>query len=889
MNCSRSSFAALPKLETQQFTFTNGMELLVHEDHSAPVASIQAWVRTGSIHEGRFMGSGISHLLEHLLFKGTFRRSSNQIAQQIQDVGGYVNAYTSFDRTVYWVDLPAKGVPIGLDVLADAVFHSTLPEGEYAKEQEVIRREFAMGFDDPDRVLGERLFSTAYLTHPYKHPIIGHLDVFNALTRNDVLDYYRRRYAPNNVFFVVAGAVDAASVRGQLEELVGGLPRLALEPVWIPQEPVQTTTREGHTEGPTELARMNLAWHLPHSLHPDIPPLDLLASVLGDGRSARLYRTLRERLRLVHSVGAWTYTPSEPGLFGFSAVLEPEKREAVQAALLEEARKVRDEGVTQAELDKVRRMRLSGYLGSLSTARGRASDLGDSWMLCRNPDFSRVYAQSLADLETEDLRRVARQYLAPDHVTAVSLSPEGSTKQSAAAASKAERGGIRRTTLSNGLRVLYCAEARLPLVSLQIAFKAGRLVETAETNGVSKLFSRVLLKGTASRTADQLAEELESLGGGISADAGRAWVSVGVSVLREDLAKGMEILADVLHNAVFPVEAVEREREVQLAGIRAEREDPFAVAGQALRTNLLGGHPDGLPPLGTALSVAGLGREDLLAFRDRFCVARNGVLSVFGDIEEAEAAALVERFFATLNAGGEALREPPVPAALSGAVQVAEVIDKQQSVLMIGFRGVDMFHPDGAALSLLDEACSDLGSRMFVRIQEQLGLAYSVGSSQFSGLASGSFVFYVGTDPIKQTAVLAELRDEICQLARHGITEAELARAKAKALGGMEIRNQSLGAFAAGCTADELCGLGAEHYLIERERIGSVTMEEVREVAARYLGDAPAVTVIVAPVALESVGDGTPESRAACDDGASGGLVPAEDGNAGRGERLGCS
>ena len=196
------------------------------------------------------------------------------------------------------------------------------------------------------------------------------------------------------------------------------------------------------------------------------------------------------------------------------------------------------------------------------------------------------------------------------------------------------------------------------------------------------------------------------------------------------------------------------------------------------------------------------------------------------------------------------MREPPVPAPLGGPAQVAESIDKQQSVLMVGYRGVDMFHEDGAALSLLDEACSDLGSRMFVRIREQLGLAYSVGSSQFNGLACGSFVFYVGTDPIKQTAVLAELRDEIRQLAESGITEMELARAKEKALGAMEIRNQSLGAFASSCTADELCGLGAEHYLLERERIGSVTVEEVRRVARCYLGEGAAVTAIVGPLAV---------------------------------------
>jgi zinc protease len=248
-----------------------------------------------------------------------------------------------------------------------------------------------------------------------------------------------------------------------------------------------------------------------------------------------------------------------------------------------------------------------------------------------------------------------------------------------------------------------------------------------------------------------------------------------------------------------------------------------------------------------------LGREALLDFRDRFCVGRNGVLSVFGDIDEADTLEMARGFFGPLREGEDAMREPPVPAPLSGSVEVEEVVDKQQAVLMVGYRGVDMFHPDGAALSLLDEACSDLGSRMFVRIREQLGLAYSVGSSQFSGLSSGSFVFYVGTDPMKRTAVLAELRDEIRQLSEHGITEAELARAKEKALGGMEIRNQSLGAFASNCTADELCGLGAEHYLVERERIRAVTSEDVLRVARRYLGEAVAVTAAVGPLAAEAV------------------------------------
>ena len=849
----RPNTPLLPQLETRLFTLGNGLELLVHEDWSAPVASIQAWVQTGSIHEGQHLGSGISHLLEHMLFKGTEKRSGGALAQQIQDIGGYVNAYTSFDRTVYWVDLPSKGVPVVLDLISDAVFHSTLPPEEFAKEQEVIRREFAMGFDDPDRMQSERLFATAFQSHPYRQPVIGHLEVFNALSREDVLDYYKRRYAPNNVFFVVAGAVRAEEVAEQLARCVIDVPRLALAPVWVPGEPAQLAPREVHEEFDTELTRLSLAWHAPNGRHPDAPALDLLAAILGEGRSARLYRALREKRGIVHSVGAWTYCPAEVGLFGLSAVLDVENRDLVQAALLEELREIQERGVKSDEIARIRKRRLSGYLGSLSTARGRASDIGDSWMSCRNTDFSRIYGDLLAQVEPEEIQRVARHYIQTKGLNVVSLNPKGGARKATPAESVSVRGEIEKGALENGLRTLICRDERLPLVSLSIGFRAGRLVETRETNGISKLFSRVLLKGTSARSAEVIADTLESLGGGIGADAGKGTVTVGVSVLRDDLEAGLEILADVVRDALFPQEALERERSVQLAAIRSEREDPFAVAGQLLRSHLLEGHPDGFPAYGTVESVGAIRREDLLEFRDRYCVGRNGVLSVFGDIEPSQVRELVERYFGGLPAGEAALTQPPPPPPLCGTKFVETAVDRQQTVLMVGYRCPDIFHVDQAALCLLEEACSDLGSRLFVRIREQLGLAYSVGSSHFAGLSCGSFIFYVATDPEKQAAVLEELNREILALAQDGLGVAELCRAKEKFLGGMNLRNQNLAAFCASCLADELLGLGAEHYRRECSAVEEVSAANLCAVALRTFGEQPFVTAVVGPF-LDSKG-----------------------------------
>src|SRR5881398_3711066 len=283
-----------PPSSAQKWVLPNGLTIIVQEDHSAPVASVQAWCATGSIDEDAHLGAGLSHILEHMLFKGTKTRSTNAIAQKIQDVGGYINAYTSFDRTVFWIDVPKDGVGTALEVLSDAMMNSTLPPEEYQKEQEVIRREFAMGMDDPDRTIGLRLFATAYQRHPYRFPVIGEIEIYNQLTHEQVMQYYKTRYVPNNLTFVVVGDVDAQKVRQQLADLFKPYPEKSLKPVFIPAESPQLGRREAQQEFATELTHLSLAWHIPEVTSPDVPALDLLSTILGEGRSSRLYRRVRE-------------------------------------------------------------------------------------------------------------------------------------------------------------------------------------------------------------------------------------------------------------------------------------------------------------------------------------------------------------------------------------------------------------------------------------------------------------------------------------------------------------------------------------------------------------------------------------------------------------------
>jgi zinc protease len=846
---STDSSAAIqfPAADARTWTLPNGLGIIVQEDHSAPVASVQVWVETGSIHEDRHLGAGLSHILEHMLFKGTKTRGASEFAQRIQDAGGYINAYTSFDRTVYWIDIPAKGVPTALELLTDAVMNSTLPPEEYVKEQEVIRREFAMGYDDPDRVSGQQLFSQAYQEHPYRHPVIGHLDVFNGLHRDDVMAYYQARYVPNNMFFVVAGDVDPERVREQLATLFAPHPRRSLTPVFIPQEPAQLGRREAHIEFATELTRLNLAWHIPELTHPDVPALDVLAVVLGSGRSSRLYKRLREEAGLVHSVDAWCYAPGQAGLFGVDAILDPEKRPRVQAEILSMLEEIRGQGITEAELEKARRMALSHQLGAVTTMRGKASDLGSNWLLTRNLDFSRAYLDAIQRVTVEDIVRVVTAYCTDANLTLTSLNPTGSLVATTNTAPVNTAGEIQKFELSNGLRLLVREDSRLPLVSLSVSFKAGLLAETAADNGITRLLSKVLLKGTRRRTAEQLADEIEAVGGSISSDAGNNSLNLFVRVMQPDLRLGLDILADTILGAVLPEKAIAREKEIQLAGIKAEEEEVTAVTRNLLRAELFAGHAYGLRALGTPESVARLTRDELAAFRDRHLVARNGVIAIFGNVHASEVRDLVEQALGSLPAGEPALATIPQPVPLTASREVRQVRDKQQAVLMTGYQTADIFSPDRAALELIDEASSDLGSRFFLRIREEMGLAYFVGSSQMIGLAPGPFVFYCGTDPARVEEVKAALHEEIRKLAEHGLTDPEIARAREKFLGAQDIRNQSNDSFAFSCALDELYGLGFAHYRQLREQIEAVTTEDIRRVAKKYFAERPAITAIVHP------------------------------------------
>jgi zinc protease len=837
----------LPPHTAQLRTLANGLEVIILEDHSHPLAAVQLWVKAGSLHEEKWTGAGLAHLVEHMFFKGTERRTAPEISQEIQARGGYVNAYTTFNRTVYWIDGVSEHVDGYLDILSDMARRSNFHADELIKEQEVIRREFAMDNDDPQSVVQHLLQATAFREHPLRHPIIGHLQIFNQVGREDLLHFVQRHYVPNNCFLVIVGDVDTEKVLEQVEHHFGSWERRAYEPVMMPEEPTQVAPRRAEREFNTDIVRLSMGWHIHGDTHPDKPALDVLGFVLGSGRSSRLNVELRERLGVAHWVGSGAWSALDRGVFALEAECDGDDLAKAETAIASVLRKFKDEGCTKDELDKAVNATLSGQLRMRSTTRGMASSLGHSWLAVGNLDYDLTFLQRISELTVKDVTDVANRYLSEATLSRVSLHPTGTLKKQSKNGSGVKREEAQRFVLNNGLTLLVGENPRLPLVSMRAQFLAGVPVETQVNAGATQVAAQMLLKGTATRTDEQIGSLLEDRGGSVTANGDVHRLFAGAEVMKGDEAMAMELLGDLLISPSFPEEHLKKIKKRQLAAIREEMEDPLTVALRCARRDIFATLPYERTAMGTLETVEKLSVDACRSLWQQSVTAGNGVISVFGDVKADEMRALVERHFASLPEGTRSQAgSAPMPHT-STPLRRELTLDKEQGVLVLGFPTVGMKDPLVPALNLIDEACSDMGSRLFNHIREKMGLAYYVGAQTFHALGAGAFYFYVGTDPKKLDLVEEEMRKQIADLAANGLDSAEFHRAKTAWKSSWLRQQQGNGAMADALGWDELNGFGFRHHAKLPEILESVTEEQVKEVAARFFDPARAFTVRVKP------------------------------------------
>ncbi|HTO03853.1 MAG TPA: insulinase family protein [Opitutus sp.] len=562
------------KEPVERIVLPNGLTLILKTDQSAALASVQVWVKTGSTHENAHLGAGLSHYLEHMLFKGTERRAGREISATVQAHGGYINAYTTFDRTVYYIDLPSEHTAVAIDLLADAVLHSTLPADECVKEKEVILREIAMTKDDPDNRMWDALFSTAFRQHPYRQPIIGHQDVFSAVTREDLVGYYQSRYVPNNLVVVIVGDIDTAAVRAAVELHFGAVTRSKLAPILVPEEPLQLGARADHRFEDVETTRAVLAWPIPGLTHEDAPVLDMLSAVLGGGDSSVLWQEIREKTGLVHAIDASSWNPGSSGLFCISFNSDPEKRLKAVTAIERTLSRQRTRGFTRAQLQKALRQLVVSEINTRKTMSGQASRLGAAEVVVGDLNHSRAYFERLSTITSADLKRALKDYLVPSRQTSISLNPIASAISEAGAAKRgAGPSDFTEVKLPNGARLLLQPDRRLPNVHFRFLMTGGPLFEETDKRGATSLLATMLTKDTRLRSAAQVAEYIETVGGSFHPVAGNNSLGLAVEVLPTDVGRALSILEQATRFPSFKGQTFSLERDAHVAALQQDDDD----------------------------------------------------------------------------------------------------------------------------------------------------------------------------------------------------------------------------------------------------------------------------------------------------------------------------
>lgn len=850
--------------EARGVQLDNGLKVIIKESHAVPVVALQIWVKAGSIYETD-QEAGVTHFIEHMIFKGTEKYGPGEIARIIESVGGEINAYTSYDYTVYHAVIGSKFFEVGLGALSDAVLEPSLDTVEIEREKKVILEEISMRRDQPGLRLYEEIMAKAYETAPYRRPVIGFPETVGAVTRDSMLAYMKRRYVPSNLTVVVVGDVKTEECLPLIKERFARMPGGQTDAALLEESP-KKEVRTVFLKDDINETHLTLCFPIPGFSDPDSVTLDLLSAVLGDGESSRLYRELRGKRTLVNEVGAYSFTPLGPGLLEIACTLEPDHIFDVLNAVLRESYRLRFEKVDREELDRAKLNIESEFIYAQEKVEGQARKLGYFENMAGDFREQETYLKKLAAVTPEDIQRAANKYLDPERVvfgllsangTSVSITPQDVKNLSleaekrlgeSYAGAKMEFSEVKKYTLRNGATLLVKRVPSVPTVAVQAVFLGGVRSETPETNGSYNMVAQLWTKGTRTKNAEELAAEIEGMAANISGFSGKNTFGLSATFLSRFFTRGFHMFSDIMINPSFARGEVEKLRPVLLAQLKAQEDSLPALTFLNFSKLLYEGYPYALNPLGTPDNIKRFRAQDIQKIHARQVTPANLVLSVVGDVEESVVRDVVEKEFAEWK--GRLFKEMRLkgPAAIKKPKTTAIQKAKHQVHIALGFPGVTLYHPDRAALDVLNMVLSGQGGRLFTELRDKESLAYSVTAFSTQGMEAGSFGAYIASAPEKEEHALRSLWRELNRILNDDIADAELDRAKRYIIGNTVIDLQTNSAQAMDMALYERYGLGYDFMRKYLEGIDKVSIEDVHKAARKYIQPGKYVLVKVGPV-----------------------------------------
>lgn len=833
--------------QAQMYKLDNGQTVVVQEVKNNPIVTIDTWIKTGSIDE-EDSNNGVAHFLEHLFFKGTKTHEPGEFDKILETKGAITNAATSKDFTHYYITIPSKDFDLAMDLHGDMILHPLIPRKEMEKERKVVLEEISKDLNSPTKIMQDNLNSMLYTTHPYKRKVIGRSDVIETITRDQVLSFYNKNYSPSNMVTVIIGDVDANHAIEKTKEAFNAEYKKQTKTIYTKEAPL--TKQQKKVEYlDTESGYMVIGFRGTPIDDKDSYALDVLATILGDGRSSVLNQVLKEKKRIAFSVDAGNSTFRDDGIFYISANYEPTKCKIVQDTIFNEIEKIQKNGVTDDQLKLAKNIIERSTYYSRESITNIATEIGYTMALTNDIKFYDTYLDNIKNVSKEDVKKVAEKYLGINR-SAVSIVlpksakevPVASLTQQAPATAElvSENAQTQKYKLSDGATMLYTPNNVNDIIAISIYAKGGQLAE--QKAGTANLTATAMMRGTKNYTSLELSQVLEDNGIKIQPSASADAFVINVLTTKDEYDKTLELLNEVVNNATFEDYEIDKVKTEKLNTIKRNKDVPLQRAIEEYRDLIYQNSPYSISSKILEKNIPNITKEDIINYYNSIFAPKNLVISINGNIDKDKTIQALNNIFKPKENTKNfdfAQYNSKIPTVTTPRQTIQKVPTTETAWILLGWQTNGVLNEkDYATLQVIDSLLgSGMSSRLFKDLREQEGLAYQLGSGYSPNVLRGSFLLYIGTNPQTLDKAKSGLFAEITRLKTEYVGDKELQDAKEKLLGNYVIGLETNLDKASNIGWYEASTRGYEFKDKYEKLINSVTDSDIIEIANKYFTD----------------------------------------------------
>lgn len=843
------------------YKLDNGQTVIIKEVHDNPIVTIDTWIKTGSINEND-KNNGVAHFLEHLFFKGTTKHPAGEFDKILESKGALTNAATSKDFTHYYITLPSKYFQTAIDLHADMLMNPLVPRKELEKERKVVLEEISKTLDDPENKLYENMITAFYVNHPYKRKVIGKKEIIENISRDEIMNFYNTWYNPCNMITVIVGDV---STEDALNAVKQNFNRKETKKCKLPSYKKDKNIEhqiEIDDKGKVETGYMMIGFRgVPQQNREDSYALDVLATILGDGRSSKLYQSVKEQKQLAYSISSGHASMKDDSLFYVRANFVPANKDKLKKAIFDEIARVLNGNIDTQDLNTAKSIIERDTFYARESTSNIANELGYTTLVYGDSDYYSEYINNIKKVTKQDVIRVAKKYLNPNHAVISVMLPETTPQENVKKISNVEKQEptlvkqyktITQYKLANNINLVINHNTLNDIVAMQIYAKGGLFTE--KKYGVGSVASAAMMKGTKKYSAVDLSQTMEQNGIKIVPAQGSDSFSISVKTTKNDLPLTFDLLNEIVNNASLEQQEIERVKTEKIYAIKKMRDTPSSVAFEDFKTTIWQNTPYGVTGKVLEKTIPSIKREDVLAFYNSIFCPENLVISINGNVDDKEIIKNIsEIFYEKKDCGAKKFsysEKKNLFKPLSKNITVKAPKDSEAAWIVMGWLtdGVtENNKKDLAALQVIDSILgTGMSSRLFNNLRGEQGLAYQVGSTFLPNVNQGLFAVYIGTNPSTAVHSKNELLKEINKLKKEFVSEKELQEAKDKILGNFILSQETNMEKASTLGWFEISGRGFEYINEFPQLIQSVTASDVIKAANKYF-DAPFVTTVVAP------------------------------------------